>query len=482
MKIYSFIRQGLGLRPVEVEISLIPGVPQIQFLGLPDPLIKESVLRIKAALRQQGFELPPTKQILVHLKPSYIKKTSRGLDLAVAAGILWETEQIPIPQSKAICLYGELSLRGDVIAPDDVEEITELPADLYLGERHESLPLKYYKIQSLSDLKKSDRTCVEPDISGISIPRPELVTEALIGKSQAEIIQTIAVGEHPTLFAGPAGSGKSSSVSWITHLLGTPSIEEFLATKRIARFFGEKPKWRPVVAPHHSASHLAIIGGGVPPLPGEITRAHGGCLILDELLEFSSKVQESLREPAEKGFISLARGQKREEFPARFLLLATTNLCPCGQLVPSSQNKCRCRPQAQRRYIERLSGPMLDRFSILSFSHEWTEPKRLRVDALVERVDDARVFAKKTRKQNLVNHKEPLPLLEKTLSPFAKKNLFPNLKGGSFRRYESLIRVARSIADLDHSTSIEESHLQKSLDWSVSSFERLQRDLDRFLR
>ncbi len=476
MKLYSYIRENIGLRTVEIEISLNPGLPKIQFLGMPDSLIKESVYRIQSALKHQGYKLPKAKQILVQLKPQNLKKTSQGLDLAVAAGILWETGQESKPEVESIGLYGELSLKGEVSVPDDFDDIVETPTfkRFYTGKLEQN-SFDLFSIKELKNLK--DPTIINGQHTKKPFERP-FTPQIKISTAQAEIAKLIAVGEHPVLFAGPPGTGKSTLAYLISTLIRDPELGELKKSQQVWRHFGIDLNWRPIVMPHHSATALAMIGGGVSPQPGEITRAHGGVLLLDELLEFDSRVQEALREPLETGKITISRTGSVMIFPARFLFLATTNLCICGHLIPERKFECQGRPSTCLNYLRKLSGPLLDRFTVLSFSHSWGNPTRkdqasVSTLNLHSQVQKTLEFILKTRNQTLPNHIVDFVELEKTIEPFAKKNLMPTI-GESIRRYQSLVRLARTFADLEESPLIKGEHIERARIFAIENFSKLK--------
>lgn len=458
MKLYSYVRENLGLRSIEIEISLSPGLPKIQFLGMPDTLIKESVYRIQSALKHQGFKLPKAKQILVQLRPQHLKKTSLGLDLAVAAGILWETGQVLAPDEKEIALYGELSLKGEVSVPEDFSDIFESDFQRFYTGFLQNPPFALHSIKELKNLNEAIEIHAQKTQSVLIRPEIPFIK---VSKIQNELLKLIAIGEHSTLLAGPPGMGKSTLAQVATSLLRDPPLEEFKKSQQISRYFGINLNWRPIVMPHHSATSLAMIGGGVRPQPGEITRAHGGVLILDEFLEFDPHVQEALREPLESGRIVISRMGNVTTYPARFLLIATTNLCQCGELVLVKNFECPKRPSTCLNYLKKLSGPILDRFSIVDFCNYWVDPKTIFISEICEDVKTTLAYIVKSRGQYHANQYVEFSKLEQTIDPFSKKNLIPEV-GGSIRRYQSLIRVARTFADMDFSDLIKGNHLEKA--------------------
>ncbi len=469
MRIYSYIRDHLGLRQVEVEVSLVSGLPKIQFLGLPDTVIKESVYRIQSAFKHSGYTLPRNKQVVVNLKPSYLKKNSRGLDLAIAAAILWETEQVPKPDSNSVALYGELSLKGDVLLPDDFEDLIDPPLTqkFYTGS---SVRQPYFDVLTLKNLTDiSNPTWVEGSEDAIECRRPEL-PDLWFSKSQAELIQWMAVGEHSALFAGPPGTGKTTLAHATALVLKDPPKKEFLSYQKISRHFGQTLLWRPIVAPHHTSTPLAMIGGGNIPRPGDITRAHGGALILDEFLEFDPKVSEALREPLENGQMTISRAGRVMTYPAKFLLLATTNLCPCGHYVPERNFECRGRPRFCLSLLQKISGPMLDRFSMLALSHEWnSQEQEVSLKSIFDKTQKIYNFILRTRGQTLSNADlDPDGICVRSV-----ENLLPEFKD-SFRRKNAFLKILRTIADCELSEIIKPSHVEKAYKISISNFNRIK--------
>lgn len=474
MKIFSFIKNGLELTPVEIEVNTMKGLPGFHFIGLPDALIKESQLRIKSALRQQGFEIPSTESIVVNLKPSYLKKSSRGLDLAVALAFLWHSNQLPVPSEleNDIYIYGELSLDGTVSVPDDLEHLIDHPSrsPIVTGLTQQTYDVPLLMIKELKHVNSLILKEAQPWQR--SWNRPSL-SHYQISSELAELLSIIAVGEHPTLLAGPSGSGKTTAAEILYPLLRNPSPQRFRQVQQIARIMGRSVYWRPLVNPHHTIPTLSMVGGGVPAFPGEITRAHGGMLLLDEFLEFKSQVKEALREPIEKGEVTISRQGVTQKFPSDFLLIATTNLCPCGDFVPKKRMSCRYSLIKCRSYLEKLSGPILDRFQLVGFSHRWSQKKEdVSIQELFKKVKLAQEFMQK-RQGDLPNAKLPIPEVEKQMDPFVLKELTPRT-GGSRRRRNALLRVARTIADLELKPKIQPQHLEKAAFYTVKPYEEIR--------
>ncbi|MEK2645764.1 ATP-binding protein [Bdellovibrio sp. BCCA] len=480
MKIQSLIRENDRLVPVEVELNFIPGLPQIQFLGLPDQAIRESIHRIKSAIRSQGFEFPKAQQVLVNLRPSHLKKSSRGLELAVALGLLWESEQVPKPQEESVLVYGELSLNGGVFEPDDLREDFDPLEDLtvWTGTSEENkVPFTRARLTELRDL-------ASPKILP-GMPREYKVERPLFGldlefpERQAEMLKLVAIGEHSLLLAGPAGSGKSTIAKSLLSLLQAPSQEDLHEIiKSNKGSGGESLSWRPMVHPHHSTSPLGLIGGGVPPFKGEITRAHKGILVLDELLEFNPRAQEALREPMEEFCIRLRRGRFIEEHPAEALVIATTNLCPCGDWVPQAKVVCGRSLKKCQSYMERLSGPLVDRFQLIFFTQKRELSGVVSGVEILKTLEDVRGFrsemAVKDPRFTKVAGRWKWEELIQDLPSFYLQELFPR-ELASRRRDLATLRVARSYADLEKAEKLTPKHVEKALKATYLPFEALKR-------
>jgi magnesium chelatase family protein len=452
MKVSSFVRVGHELVSAEVELTLSAGLPNFHFTGLPDVALKESALRIRAAIREQGFEVPQAHAILVHVKPTYVKKTSRGLDLAIAAALLWETGQLALPEGKTPILYGELTLKGEVVQPDDMEEALFPDGETLLtGKGPIGLPFDSYQIETLADLMLP--LTLEKASQTQPCDRPEVRVPSL-SESAAELAAVVAAGEHTLLVAGPAGSGKSTLVENIPALISDPDEVEFAEARKIWRASRKTLSWRPVLRPHHSITPLAMIGGGASLWPGEITRAHAGVLIMDELLEFHPQIQEALREPVESGSISLVRAGASRTYPARVLLLATTNLCACGNFVPKKGSAtCRCSKQVRTKILTKLTGPFVDRFAVIALTDGWGKEKEVEVSevrARIQRASETRL----ARNQKVPNARLLSEVIEESLDPFLRNHVLAHA-ARSRRRKAALLRVARTAADLRGAEKIE---------------------------
>lgn len=473
MKIHSFVRDGLELKPIEVEVSLLPGLPNFEVLGQADPAIKESLGRVRSALKASKYQLPQRERVLFNLKPAYEKKQSEGLDLAFAIGYLLASEQLKLHFSddQPLFIYGELGLEGAVTASSELELLSSrLREGILLTGRGAHLEFEHYAIQNLHDIETLEE--VSPG-APVPVPaRPELPNWSF-DKNAARILEVVASGEHSVLLAGPAGSGKSTWAQALPPILRDLDPLEAQEVRRISKVLGREPEWRPYVSPHHSIPMISLIGGGGSPIfPGEITRAHKGVLFLDEFLEFSSAAKEAFREPMETGFIHVARKGKNYRFPADAVVVAATNLCVCGSWVPNYRGSCTRSLTQCSAYLKKLSGPLLDRFDILALTHTWQGEKSVRLIDILENVQRAQERAREWRGARfLASQLSVAEILQETDS--AAWGLYSG-DGRSLRRERSLLRVARSLADLDGAQVVGLRHLEEAFQITWKSFRALE--------
>lgn len=475
MKLFSLIYDDIDLIPIEVEVKLIPGAHSFSFIGSADKVIKESEFKIRSAFKHCGFQLPHTKEVIINMRPNLGKKISRGMDLLIALAILWETGQLEKPDLEQLLIYGELSLTGEIFIPNDLMDLLELPygfSSLLTG-KSKSLKLGFVsqRIEHLS-LANQWQEYPEEDMSQ-SLIEPE-IDDILINENLAKVISAIAIGEHHCLIAGPKGTGKTTIVHQLNGLIKSPNLDSFRKSLKIANYFGDEINWRPFISPHHTSTHLAMVGGGVNASPGEITRAHGGILLMDEYLEFPSSVQESLREPMEKGKIFISRVGKRKEYPADFILLATTNLCPCGNFSPTKMSACVCRYQQRRRYLERISGPVLDRFTLMLYSDDWRKNQNIKISDMKKNIKKAQLFSEQW--QSPVNQKLNLNFIIKRIEDPILLDMYKDERL-SHRRWQSFLRLAASFADLSLSEMINAQHLKNAYQYSVHNFKKVENSL-----
>ena len=460
-------------QPVEAQLNLLPGLPEVKFSGLADMSVRESATRLKSAFQAQGFHWPGRQQIVVNLSPASIKKTGAGMDLALALALLWKTGQIDLSylKSERIDAYGEVGLNGEVKAPLDWDLLPSSESPLLTGplektNYRESL----YSASNLKDMRGARLCPVSDWKSRLKRPAPP---EIRFSRSAGRLLQLSALGEHSLLLCGEAGSGKTTIAETLFHLLKPPKKSLWEASRLFWR--DDRLSWRPCLSPHHTTSPQSMIGGGSALFPGEISKAHGGQLIMDEYLEFHPKVQEALREPLEKGEIRLVKNGKSALFPAEFLLTATANLCPCGDYVPGRPVHCSYSLKRCQSHLDRLSGPMLDRFDLLAFSHQWKGEKAVSLLELQQELEEAFQFATEARGQKVPNGRLSLRELEK----ISKKSL-PLPETPSHRRKRALLRTARTLADLEGKKEISGAHLEAAYGFSTKNFHFLKNRMQDF--
>lgn len=464
MKFFSFVKEGFFFTPVEVQVSFLPGLPEVKFTGLVDTAIKESSTRLKSAFKKLGFKWPLKQQIIINLSPAYIKKSSPGMDLALAGAILWKTGQMEFSHydSSSLYFYGEVDLNGNIQTPEDWKFLPLENKPLIIGSLDEqNYKNKVYSAQNLKELRFGKFLPVKNWSERLKAPE---IPDISFSKSASQILKISAVGEHSLLLCGSAGAGKSTLAENLYYLLSPPDKKLFEESERL---LNTKQNWRAFINPHHTTSPLSIIGGGVPLFPGEISKAHGGLLLLDEYLEFHPKVQEALREPLEKGEIRLVRKGQSIVFPARFLLTATSNLCPCGDYEPQKPINCSYSLKRCQSHLDRLSGPMMDRFDLLAFSKDWKGEKTFPLKNIKEEVEKACWFRINKRKQNIPNSHLNLKELELMTNENIKK-LMP--QSSSHRRKRALLRVARTLSDLKEEKDISSSSINEALIFTVKNF------------
>ena len=460
MIITTLFSRGTSFERGEVEVKLMPGIPHLHIVGLPDQSMREIGVRLKSALKSGGYQWPRGHQIIVNLRPAHVRKHSAGVDLAVALGVLHATRQLRPEIVRTLdhaVVYGEFALDGRVFAPADVDRaLGNLGAGTLLtgvvgdGVR-EGRWLELDHLTAVAPVARERSFDWRQDLERPTPPDIGLSPPAF------EALWLAAHLELSVLVAGPQGSGKSTWARAL-HAVSRPPRRSHIRA-RAALFGAEDPalRWRPLERPHHTASTIAIVGGGRPLQPGVVSRAHGGVLIMDEFLEFHPHVLEALREPLEDGVIEVARAGARERWPARFQLVATTNLCPCGELNPVARTACRFSLSRCRLICQRLSGPLLDRFDLLVPSHEWLggEPPiaLAEMPALLARLDR---FACARGERNT-------------------PAMFESGAGHSHRRRRAIERVARGLADYDESPDVDFTHRQRAHALVVSPMENLRK-------
>ncbi len=494
--VHSRALDGLQAQAVTVEVHLANGLPSFTLVGLADTEVKESRERVRAALAQSGFAFPHNKRITVNLAPADLPKESGRFDLPIALGILAAAGSIDSSVLEAFEFAGELSLAGELrpvrgalalaLAVQRSAQRRTLvlpPGSAQAAARVGGLDIRvaHSLLQVVQSLQTGDD--VEPLPRAIAAPRAAAARFADLRdvKGQAgakRALEIAAAGGHSLLFIGPPGTGKSMLAMRLGGVLPPMEEDEALDSAALqglatAGFDGASFGQRPFRSPHHSASAVALVGGGTPPRPGEISLAHGGVLFLDELPEFPRAALEALREPLESGCITISRAARQAAFPARFQLVAAMNPCPCGYLgaFAATGKTCRCTPDAVARYQSRLSGPLLDRIDMqVEVSAVHPEQLMALADGEASAVVASRVAAARQRqlqRQAVPNAAiEPgrideLCALDAAAAKFAQTAATRlNWSGRSLHR---ALKVARTIADLAGAEAIATVHVAEAL-------------------
>jgi magnesium chelatase family protein len=490
---YSRASIGINAPLVTVETHISNGLPSLNIVGLPETVVKESKDRVRSAIITSHFEFP-TKKITINLAPADLPKHGGRYDLPIALGILAASNQIPSNKFIEYEFAGELALSGELRA---IQGILPFALDTKKAGRNLILPyknaLEAELIDEISLFPATHLLEVSSHFLNKTYLRKHIAKESLSvnfcyqdlkevrGQHHAKrAIEIAAAGQHSLLLMGPPGAGKtllSYCLPGILPPLTEQEAIELAAIQSVAGINLQPEVWRkrPFRSPHHSSSSFALIGGGNPPKPGEISLAHHGVLFLDEFPEFKRQALEALREPLEAGSISLSRVQAQIKYPAKFQLIAAMNPCPCGQ-YGNIKAECSCLPDQIRKYQSRISGPILDRIDIqtelqslpTSFLTSDT-PCSEGSQEVAQRVLVARKRQmERSQKANVfLTNKELLAVCELTSKEKAFLENYISKKNISARAYYRALKVARTIADLEQSRRVETHHLKEALSYRV---------------
>lgn len=498
-RVKSGALRGVDAYIVEVEVDIAPGLPAFTTVGLPEAAVKESKDRVKAALKNSGYQFP-LNRVTINLAPADVRKEGTGFDLPVAIGLLAAQGIVPPESLEKYLVIGELFLDGRLKATRGVLSMALATRQAGLAgvvvprdnarEAAVVQDIAVYPLETLAAvvefLQGRNQIAPEPppllDLLG-SDAADEVDFREVKGQAQVKRALVIAAaGSHNIIMIGPPGAGKTMLARRLPTILPPLTFEEALETSKIYSILGQLPPdqalltRRPFRHPHHTISDAGLIGGGRIPRPGEVSLAHNGVLFLDELPEFKRQVLEVLRQPLEEGYVTLSRATSSLGYPARFMLVAAMNPCPCG-FLGDPKRTCSCTPRQIQAYQARISGPLLDRIDIqiavpavrfqeLATPADGENSQQLRQLVLTARQIQARRFARSryhcnaqmpTRhlKQFCALHRDALRLLETAMERL----------GLSARAYNRILKIARTIADLEEAEHIGVPHIAEAIQY-----------------
>ncbi|KJJ83303.1 magnesium chelatase [Candidatus Omnitrophus magneticus] len=497
-KVHSGCVIGIDAYPIDVEVDITNGLPSFNVIGLPDVSIRESRGRIKPAIKNSGLFFPAQK-ITVNLSPADIKKEGAGFDLPIAIGILTALGVIRQEDIDGILFCGELSLTGKLKAVRGA-----LPVAISLSHKYHTFivpeensietanvkNVTVYGAECLRDvvdhlknIKKfipvEDSKTYPPSAADNTIDFKDVKGQERIKRA----LEVAASGSHNVLLIGPPGSGKSMLVKRFPTILPRMTDNESLEATKIYSISGELKngyilRERPFRSPHHTISYAAMAGGGSSPMPGEISLAHNGVLFLDEFPEFRRDVLETLRQPLESGEIIISRAERAVRYPSKFILIAAMNPCPCGYFT-DKKKACQCSSNQIHKYLSKISGPLLDRIDIHievpRLNYETLSQKKTGETSIEikNRVEKTIAIQQKRVDEKIARANYNGYLTSQDIEIFCvlsneSKNLLKSAiveLGMSARAYDKIMKISRTIADMDNSEIIEAHHLGEAISY-----------------